>query len=60
VIEAIKNIFNVPDLRKRILFMLALLGVYRVGAHIPRLESIRRRLKTFFSRMRERYSASWT
>ena len=35
MIEAIKNIFNVPDLRKRILFMLALLGVYRVGAHIP-------------------------
>jgi preprotein translocase subunit SecY len=35
VIEAFKNIFNVPDLRKRIFFMLALLGVYRVGAHIP-------------------------
>jgi preprotein translocase subunit SecY len=35
VIEALKNIFNVPDLRKRILFMLALLGVYRIGAHIP-------------------------
>jgi len=35
VIEAVKNIFNVPDLRKRIFFMLALLGVYRVGAHIP-------------------------
>jgi len=35
VIEALQNIFNVPDLRKRILFMLALLGVYRIGAHIP-------------------------
>ena len=35
MIEAFKNIFNVPDLRKRIFFMLALLGVYRVGAHIP-------------------------
>ena len=35
MIEAIKNIFNVPDLRKRILFMLSLLGVYRIGAHIP-------------------------
>jgi preprotein translocase subunit SecY len=35
VIEAVKNIFNVPDLRKRILFMLSLLGVYRIGAHIP-------------------------
>jgi preprotein translocase subunit SecY len=35
VIEALQNIFNVPDLRKRIIFMLALLGVYRIGAHIP-------------------------
>jgi preprotein translocase subunit SecY len=35
VIEALQNIFNVPDLRKRIAFMLALLGVYRIGAHIP-------------------------
>jgi preprotein translocase subunit SecY len=35
VIEAVQNIFNVPDLRKRILFMLGLLAVYRIGAHIP-------------------------
>ncbi len=35
MIEAVQNIFNVPDLRKRILFMLGLLAVYRVGAHIP-------------------------
>jgi preprotein translocase subunit SecY len=35
VIEAIKDIYNVPDLRKRIIFMLALLGVYRIGAFIP-------------------------
>ena len=35
MIEAVQNIFNVPDLRRRILFMLALLGVYRIGAHIP-------------------------
>ncbi|PYS39951.1 MAG: preprotein translocase subunit SecY, partial [Acidobacteria bacterium] len=35
MIEALQNIFNVPDLRKRIAFMLALLGVYRIGAHIP-------------------------
>ena len=33
--DALKNIFNIPDLRKRILFMLALLAVYRIGAHIP-------------------------
>ena len=35
MIEAVKNIFNVPDLRKRLLFMLGLLAVYRIGAFIP-------------------------
>ena len=35
MIEAVQNIFNIPDLRKRIFFMLALLAVYRIGAHIP-------------------------
>jgi preprotein translocase subunit SecY len=35
VIEAVQNIFNVPDLRKRVFFMLGLLAVYRIGAHIP-------------------------
>jgi preprotein translocase subunit SecY len=29
------NIFRIPDLRKRILFTLFILIVYRVGAHIP-------------------------
>ena len=33
--EAVRNIFNIPDLRKRIFFMLGLLAVYRIGAHIP-------------------------
>jgi preprotein translocase subunit SecY len=31
---AVRNMFNVPDLRKRILFTLGLLAVYRLGAHI--------------------------
>ncbi len=35
MIEAVQNIFNIPDLRKRVMFMLALLAVYRIGAHIP-------------------------
>ena len=30
-----KNLIAIPDLRNRVLFMLALLGVYRIGAHIP-------------------------
>src|SRR5246127_1361884 len=34
-IEAFRNLFRIPDLRNRVLFTLALLGVYRIGAHIP-------------------------
>ena len=33
--EKIANIFRIPDLRKRVLFTLGLLAVYRLGAHIP-------------------------
>src|ERR1043165_9303098 len=33
--EKLANIFRVPDLRKRVLFTLAMLAVYRVGSHIP-------------------------
>ncbi len=33
--EAIRNIFITPDLRNRVLFTLAILAVYRLGAFIP-------------------------
>jgi preprotein translocase subunit SecY len=33
--NVLKNLFAVSDLRNRILFTLALLGVYRIGNHIP-------------------------
>ncbi|HTC95300.1 MAG TPA: preprotein translocase subunit SecY [Terriglobales bacterium] len=33
--EKLTNIFRVPDLRKRVLFTLAMLAVYRLGGHIP-------------------------
>jgi len=33
--ESFRNIFSIPDLRKRIFFTFALLAVYRLGAHIP-------------------------
>ena len=29
------NIFKIPELKKRILFTLALLSVYRIGVHVP-------------------------
>src|ERR1700688_426707 len=35
MLEKFANIFRIPDLRKRILFTLGLLAVYRVGGHIP-------------------------
>ncbi len=35
MINAIANAFRVPELRRRLLFTLAMVGLYRVGAHIP-------------------------
>jgi preprotein translocase subunit SecY len=44
---AVQNMFKIPELRKRILFTLGLLAVYRFGAHVtapginkPRLEAV--------------------
>ena len=34
-LNAVRNLFNVPDLRRRVLFTLAMLAVYRAGIHIP-------------------------
>jgi preprotein translocase subunit SecY len=34
-VEALQNMFRIPDLRNRVFFTLALLAVYRLGAHIP-------------------------
>jgi preprotein translocase subunit SecY len=35
VIASIQNIFNIPELRRRIFFTLGMLAVYRIGCHIP-------------------------
>jgi len=35
VISSIQNIFSIPELRRRILFTLGMLTVYRIGAHVP-------------------------
>ncbi len=35
MIEAIKNAFKLPDLKKKILFTLAMIAIYRFGAHVP-------------------------
>src|SRR5687767_13669 len=33
-LAAVRNMFSVPDLRRRILFTLSMLAVYRLGAHV--------------------------
>ncbi len=35
MLEAFQNIFRIPELKKRVLFTLGMLAVYRVGCHIP-------------------------
>jgi preprotein translocase subunit SecY len=35
LIESLRNIFSIPELKRRILITMGLLAVYRVGAHIP-------------------------
>src|SRR5690242_2538541 len=48
--EAVANVFRVPDLRKRLLFALALLAVYRLGGHIPTPGVDGNKLQDFFTR----------
>ncbi len=35
LVDTIINVFRIPDLRRRVLFTLAMLAVYRIGGHIP-------------------------
>jgi preprotein translocase subunit SecY len=35
MLSRLRNIFRVPDLRKKILFTIIIVAVYRVGAHLP-------------------------
>jgi preprotein translocase subunit SecY len=35
MLQSLRNIWDVPDLRKRVLFTLGMLAVYRVGNHVP-------------------------
>jgi preprotein translocase subunit SecY len=49
LLEAFANIFRVPDLRKRLLFTLGLLAVYRLGGHIPTPGTNTQRWAEFFN-----------
>jgi preprotein translocase subunit SecY len=35
MLQSFKNIWEIPDLRKRVLFTLGILAVYRLGSHVP-------------------------
>src|SRR6202162_3909874 len=47
--DKLANIFRIPDLRKRILFTLAMLAIYRLGGHIPTPGIDALRLEQFFN-----------
>ncbi len=47
--EKFANVFRVPDLRRRIMFTLALLAVYRLGGHIPTPGVNADKLQQFFA-----------
>src|SRR5438067_3915213 len=50
-VETFRNIFAIPDLRKRILYTFALLAVYRLGSHIPTPGVDPQALQEFFKAM---------
>jgi len=51
MIKSIQSIFRIPDLKKRILFTLSILIVYRIGGHIPVPGINGKVLFTFFEQM---------
>ena len=48
MLEKFLNIFRVPDLRKRVLFTLGMLGIYRLGAFLPTPGVNSKLLENFF------------
>ncbi|MGH9610834.1 MAG: preprotein translocase subunit SecY, partial [Bryobacteraceae bacterium] len=47
--EALGNMFRVPDLRKRVLFTLMILAIYRIGGYIPTPGINTQRFSQFFT-----------
>jgi preprotein translocase subunit SecY len=48
-LEAVANVFRIPDLRNRVLFTLGMLAIYRLGGHIPTPGIDTAKLEQFFS-----------
>jgi preprotein translocase subunit SecY len=53
MLKSLFNIFKIPELRRRIIFTLALLSVCRLGAHIPAPGIDGQALATFWKQMAE-------
>ena len=47
-LDAVANVFRIPDLRRRVLFTLLMLAVYRLGGHIPTPGIDTHKLQAFF------------
>jgi preprotein translocase subunit SecY len=52
MLEKLANIFRIPDLRKRVLFTMAMLAVYRLGGHLPTPGVNFLKLEDFFNQNR--------
>jgi preprotein translocase subunit SecY len=50
--QKLSNIFRVPDLRKRVLFTLGILAIYRLGGHVPTPGINSEKLAQFFEQNR--------
>jgi len=55
MLQSLRNIWDIPDLRKRVFFTLGLLAVYRLGNHIPTPGINAKALIDFF----EQNKANW-
>ncbi|MBI2986913.1 MAG: preprotein translocase subunit SecY [Deltaproteobacteria bacterium] len=53
MLEGFQNATRIPELRRRLLFTLAMLAVYRVGVHIPTPGIDRVALAAFFERVKD-------
>lgn len=58
MISAFRNIFKIPDLRKRVLFTFAMIAIYRVGSYIPTAGIDGQQLSEFFKEMTARQGGS--
>ncbi len=55
MLQSIRNIWDIPDLRKRVLFTLAMLAIYRLGGHITTPGINARALIDFFEQNRSNW-----